>query len=140
MNWAAKGIRLPIGVCQELGYRRVDKALLSEIAQQGGVNIEAILAVEHSFATRSRLVSTDMLSLYSKQPTAFDDKQVIGRSDLWAEIVRKAMEQYAEQGNVVIVGRGGQMVLRYWPTALHVYLYAPVDVRVQRLMQRVQHR
>lgn len=131
----SEGDKIADRVCQELGYRRVDKALLSEIAQQGGVNIEAILAVEHSFATRSRLVSTDMLSLYSKQPTAFDDKQVMD-DQTYGQIVRKAMEQYAEQGNVVIVGRGGQMVLRYWPTALHVYLYAPVDVRVQRLMQR----
>ncbi|MCX7670329.1 MAG: cytidylate kinase-like family protein, partial [Anaerolineae bacterium] len=52
------------------------------------------------------------------------------------QIVRQTMEQYARADNVVIVGRGGQMALRNWPNALHVHLYAAIEVRVQRLMQR----
>jgi cytidylate kinase len=47
------------------------------------------------------------------------------------------MERFAAEGEAIIVGRGGQMVLRDWPTALHVRLYAPPEVRVQRLMQRL---
>jgi len=131
----SEGDRIADLVCQELGYRRVDKAVLSEIAQQAGVDVEAILAMERSFATRARLVSSDMIGLYTKQPTAFD-KQGALDDQTYGQIVRQTIEQYATQGNVVIVGRGGQMVLRYWPTALHVQVYAPVDVRMQRLMQR----
>jgi cytidylate kinase len=47
------------------------------------------------------------------------------------------MEKYAQEGNVVIVGRGGQMILRDWPGVLHVHLYASVEVRVQRLVERL---
>jgi cytidylate kinase len=122
-------------VCQALGYRRVDKALLAEIARQAGVDVEAIVAMERSFATRARLVSSDMRSLYSKQPTAFDSKRALD-DQTYGRIVHDTMEQYAREGNVVIVGRGGQMVLRGWPTALHVLLYAAVEVRTARLMQR----
>ncbi len=131
----SEGDKIADLVCQELGYRRMDKALLSEIARQAGVDVEAILAMERSFATRARLVSSDMLSLYSKQPTAFDSKRALD-DQTYGQIVQGAMEQYAEQGNVVIVGRGGQMVLRGWPTAVHVLLYATVEVRAQRLMRR----
>ncbi len=131
----SEGDRIADLVCQELGYRRVDKALLSEIARQAGVDVEAVLAMERSFATRARLVSSDMLSLYSKQPTAFDSKRAVD-DQTYIRIVRQTMEQVAAEGNVVIVGRGGQMALRDWPTALHVHLYAPIEVRVRRLMQR----
>ena len=131
----SEGDRIADLVCQELGYRRVDKAMLSEIARQAGVNVEAILAMERSFATRSRLVSTDMLALYSKQPSAFDPKMAVD-DQTYGQILRNTMMQYAQEGQVVIVGRGGQMVLRDWPTALHVHLYAGLEARVQRLMQR----
>ncbi|MGC8781291.1 MAG: AAA family ATPase [Anaerolineae bacterium] len=131
----SEGDRIADLVCQELGYRRVDKALLSEVARQAGVDVEAILAMERSFATRARLVSSDMLSLYSKQPTAFDQKRALD-DQTYIQIVRQTMEQYAREGHVVIVGRGGQMALRNWPNALHVHLYAAVEVRIRRLMQR----
>jgi cytidylate kinase len=46
------------------------------------------------------------------------------------------MDRYAAEGNAIIIGRGGQMVLRDYPTALHVHLFAPVEVRTRRIMQR----
>ena len=46
--------------------------------------------------------------------------------------------QLAEQGQIVIIGRGGQMVLRDYPGILHVRIVAPFAVRVTRLQQREQ--
>ena len=132
----SEGDKIADLVCRELGYRRVDKAVLTQVAQQAGVDVEAILATERSFATRARLVSSDMIGLYTKQPTAFDRKSALD-DRTYAQVLRDAMEQFAREGNVVIVGRGGQMVLREWPAALHVHLYAPADVRAQRLMARL---
>ena len=122
-------------LCQQLGYRRIDKEMLSEIAARAGVDVEAVLAMERSFARRARLVSTEMTSLYSKSPGAFDKRLALD-DKTYGEIVRKTLEEYATRGNVVIIGRGGQVVLRDWPSALHVHLYASPEVRVQRLMAR----
>jgi cytidylate kinase len=93
------------------------------------------LAAERDFVRKPRLVSSDMTSLYRKQPTAFGKSSAVDEKT-YAQVLRDALERYAADGNAVIVGRGGQMVLRDWPTALHVHLYAPVDVRVRRLMAR----
>jgi cytidylate kinase len=46
------------------------------------------------------------------------------------------MERFAREGDAIIVGRGGQLVLRDWPGATHVHLYAPLEVRVDRLVER----
>ena len=76
-----------------------------------------------------------MTSLYSRQPGAFEKKAALD-DQTYERVVRETMEQYAQQGDAIIVGRGGQMVLRDWPTALHVHLYAPLKVRTQRVAQR----
>ncbi len=123
-------------LCQTLGYCRVDKAMLSRIAEEAGVDVEAVLAKERSVTHKPRLVSGAMRSLYSKDPSAFEKQDALD-DQTYARVVRETMEQYAQEGNAVIVGRGGQMILQDWPGALHVHLYAPVAVRVQRLMERL---
>ena len=124
-------------LCQELGYCRVDSAMLSQIAEEAGVNVEAVLAKERAVTRRPKLVSGDMTSLYRKDPSAFGKQDAID-DQTYARIVRETMEKHAQEGNAVIVGRGGQMILQDWPTALHVHLYADLEVRVQRLVERLE--
>jgi cytidylate kinase len=131
----SEGDRIADAVCSELGYTKIEKAMLSEIAARAGVDVDAVQAMERSFVARSRLVSTEMTALYNKAPGAFDKKLALD-DKTYGEIVRKTLQEYAEQGNCLIIGRGGQMVLRERPDALHVQLFAPVDVRAPRLMAR----
>ncbi len=55
----------------------------------------------------------------------------------YAKLVRHVITEYAHQGNVIIVGRGGQMILQNVPNALHVQVLAPFDMRVLWLMERL---
>jgi cytidylate kinase len=50
--------------------------------------------------------------------------------------VQNAIRYVANQGRVVIMGRGAQVILRDQPGALHVRLEAPWEDRVQRVKQR----
>ena len=131
----SEGDKLATLLCDELGYCRVDKAMLLHIAEDAGVDVKAVLAAERDFTRRPRLVSSAMTSLYRKQPGAFEKTGALDEKT-YAQVLREAMERFAKEGNAIIVGRGGQMILRDWPTALHVFLYAPLEVRVRRLMAR----
>jgi cytidylate kinase len=122
-------------ICEHLGYCRVDRAVLMHIAEEAGIDAEAVLEMEKGFTKRARLVSGEMTSLYRKQRSAFEKRGVID-DRAYAEVVKNALENYARQGDAIIVGRGGQMILRDWPNALHVRLYAPAEVRARRLMTR----
>jgi cytidylate kinase len=124
-------------LCDRLGYCRVDKAMLSQIAQEAGVDVEAVLEKERSVANKPRLISDQMTSLYGRKPSAFGKSGSID-DQTYARVVRETMERFAQEGNAVIVGRGGQIVLRDWPTALHVHLYAPLPVRIERVKERYQ--
>lgn len=122
-------------LCESLGYCRVDKTMLMQIAEEAGVDIEAIQEMEAGFVTRARLVSGEMTSLYRKQASAFEKRGVLD-DQTYAQVVRDTMEEYARQGNALIVGRGGQMVLRDFPGVLHVRLFADEKIRAERIMAR----
>lgn len=132
----SEGDRIVDLLCQELGYCRVDKAMLTEIAEGAGVDVEAVLAKERAVTRKPKLVSADMTSLYRKDPSAFGKQDALD-DQTYTRVVRETMEKYAQEGNAIIVGRGGQMILQDWPAVLHVHLYADPEVRTQRLMERL---
>jgi cytidylate kinase len=122
-------------ICEKTGLTRMDKALLLKIAEEAGIDVEAVVEMERGFTKRARLVSGEMTSLYRKQASAFDGSRAMD-DRTYAQVLHDTIQDYARQGDALIVGRGGQMVLRDWPGALHVRLYAPEEVRIQRLMAR----
>jgi cytidylate kinase len=48
---------------------------------------------------------------------------------------RQVMQELAAQDNVVIIGRGGNFLLRGHPNALHVRLIADMPYRISRVME-----
>jgi cytidylate kinase len=50
--------------------------------------------------------------------------------------IQAVIYDFARKGDVVIVGRGGQVLLKDLPSALHVRIKAPFDVRVKRITER----
>ena len=122
-------------LCESLGYCKVGKEMVMQIAEEAGVDVDAIHAMEASFVTRARLVSGEMTSLYRKQATAFEKRGAVD-DQTYAKVVRETLEDYARQGNALIVGRGGQMILKDFPGVLHVRLFAAEDIRAQRIAER----
>jgi cytidylate kinase len=51
------------------------------------------------------------------------------------EALGKLMNELAERGEVLLVGRGGSCYLRDHPRAFHVRLVAPMPVRLRRVME-----
>jgi len=131
----SEGDKIGDMLCERLGYCRVDKDVLSQIAKEAGIDVKAVLEQERSVTSRPHLISDQMTSLYDRAPSAFRRKPAMD-DQTYTRIVQEAMEQFARQGQALIIGRGGQMVLRDWPSAVHVHLYAPIEVRIKRLMER----
>ncbi len=131
----SEGDKIADMLCEALGYCRVDKGMLLQIAEEAGVDIAAIQAMESGFVNRARLVSGEMTSLYRKNASAFEKKGVLD-DQTYAKVVSDTVLDYARQGEALIIGRGGQMILRDFPGVLHVRLFATEDVRAKRLMAR----
>lgn len=83
----------------------------------GAGGLEVLLGHTYADMARERVVPAVSDSLYMKTMTA---------------IIR----ELGDRGNIVVLGRGSQMILRELPGALHVLTLAPVELRVQRLATR----
>ncbi len=55
----------------------------------------------------------------------------------YPELIQRVILEYAQAGDVIIVGRGGQMVLGNLPGVLHVQIIAPVERRIHTVMERL---
>src|SRR5208283_3426122 len=60
-------------------------------------------------------------------------------ADIAANLTRRVIEEAAEIGDCVIVGRGSQCILQTRKDAFHVFIYAPRDERLTRLLHRDPH-
>lgn len=49
------------------------------------------------------------------------------------QAIAELMHEYARSGNVVIIGRAGQVILKNHPSTLHVRLISPLPIRVERV-------
>lgn len=65
-------------------------------------------------------------------------EQRIERAADYAELVRQVILEYAEAGDVIIVGRGGHVILRAVPGVLRVRIDGSEAVRIRRVMERFQ--
>ena len=61
-------------------------------------------------------------------PAGLDD-------DRLRHMTRTLIEEIADQGNAIIVGRGGNHILAKRPRTLHVFVRAPLEARMQRVIE-----
>jgi cytidylate kinase len=69
-----------------------------------------------------------------KKPPFWDTWQIQRRKFL--HFIQAVIYDFARKGQIVIVGRGGQVLLRDLPGVLHVRVIAPFEVRVRRIREQ----
>ncbi len=55
-----------------------------------------------------------------------------------AALTRLVIEEAADRGNAVVVGRGARFIIGRRPDAVHVQLHAPLDVRMRHLLAKIE--
>ena len=75
----------------------------------------------------------DLQSIDERNPPPWDFLSIQRRTFL--SFIQKAIYELARKDRVVIVGRGGTLILKDLPGVLHVRIFAPLNVRVRRLME-----
>jgi cytidylate kinase len=115
-----------------LNYRYVDQELPVVVAKRLSTSPEAVDAAEDT--TRNlgeRLISgleagTPELSLAGTSPDTFDQDVV--------REVQAAVREFAQGGNLFLIGRGANAILGRRDDVLRVFMHAPRDWRVHHIM------
>ncbi len=112
----SRGDDVAVAVAGRLSLRLVGREIINRAAQSAGTGEIA-------------LADIDELGLLGVKPTA----AALAR---YREKITEVIEEQAAQGNVLLVGRGGRVVLRGRPGVLHVRIAAPPDRRIATVSSR----
>ena len=121
-------------VASALDWNLLDHALLKKIAERAKVP-EAVAAKydQHVDPWFNQLFKGLWRGGFERAAAAAGEGVVDCEGML--EFTRTAMYEAAEIGRCVIMGRGGQCILRDRKDAFHVFLYAPVEFRARHLQK-----
>ena len=120
-------------LARRLGWKLWDQQLTSEIAQRAQVDESAVCLCDERVDSRLyRLAKAFWRGSYERgmpmgNSRAFD-------TDHMMAMMEEIMGSIAEEGNSVIVGRGGPFFLRDREDTFRVFTYAPREEKVRRLL------
>jgi cytidylate kinase len=111
------GAEIGVALAGRLGYRYVDQDMISQAARSYGVGEEKLTQLDET------------------KPSLFERFDV--ETQQYITVLQSALLDVAEEDNAVIMGRGGQVLLRGIQHVLRVRVMAPLDMRVKRVMKRM---
>ena len=119
----------------QLGWKLWDQSLTEEIARLANCP-KAVVEVreERTDPLYYRLFKSFLRGSYEGSLNAH--KLNVVDSETILKMTERVVQHAAKRGNSVIVGRGSQHFLRNRPDTLRVFLYAPVEDKVRRLLAR----
>ena len=132
-EYGAAGRAVTNGLAERLGYRLLDEDLPVVVAARMGTSPEIVEGIEYRPAGFGQRL---LRSFGAGQPESF--QPITEVEDLHAETqreVERLINEAADAGNVIVVGRLGNVVLRGRPDVLRVFLTAPLAWRVAHIQE-----
>lgn len=152
------GEEIAVQVAQALNLRLIDAEAINRAAQKAGVPQIALAELEHdrerSITNRvlSALQAMPRLSLPSDAGSGYPElpgltipftglfSTTVPPLSAWLDgyvhMVGLVVRGLAREGNVLLVGRGSQVLLQDHPRALHIQVVAPLAHRLDLVMER----
>ena len=120
-------------VAEGLKYDLVDSALLAKIAEHAGVRLEQVMGLDER--SESRMVKWLLKIFTLKVKKIIHEEEPHLKPEGYIEYLTHVIHGMAEKGKIVIVGRGGQFILREKGNAFHVLVIADQSTRLNWLKQ-----
>lgn len=131
----AGGITLGQNLARKLGYHYVDKEIIEEVAEKVKVSSAEVKGFEKSGFTGlmeflDKIVNRDfIIHLVTSEHGYLDEKSYV-------PAVKDIIEHLCLQGNVVIMERGSQYILKGRKNVWHVLLVGDLEHRIRAVMDR----
>jgi uncharacterized protein len=121
-------------LAERLGWKLWDQELTQAIANEAHVDCSEVERHEERVDSRLyRLAKVFWRGSYERG-TPLTTSQAFD-ADCMMRMMKGILDRIAEQGNAVIVGRGSPYLLRERTDAFHVFMYAPRQEKIRRLIQ-----
>ncbi len=133
-QYGAGGKTLGKMVAAELGYEFADSEIIAKVAEMANVSTHWVETVENEAGGKlsrfvSRMVSRPLVDKILKGERGYIDETI------YLDYLVLIIAQIADEGDVVILGRGSQYILDDHPEAFHILMIDEFENRV-RFMQK----
>ena len=132
-QYGAGGKTLGKMIADQLGYTFADRDVIQRIAEEAKVSPRWVESFEKEAGSRmsklvSMMVSQRLVDRILKDERGYLDEKI------YLDYLVLTIAQIADEGNVVIMGRGSQYILRDHPDACHILLVDEFEHRVKFMM------
>jgi len=134
-QFGAGGKTLGEMVAEELGYSFVDDEILQRVARRANVSTHGVEFVAKEAGGRLLKFMSGLISK-SYIERILDDRRGYIDEEVYVDLLNQIICQIAEEGNAVILGRGGQYILRDFEKAFHILLIAHKADRITFMEKR----
>ena len=133
-QYGAGGKTLGKMVATELDYEFADSEIIAKVAEMANVSTHWVQTVENEAGGKlsrfvSRMVSRPLVDKILKGERGYIDETI------YLDYLALIIAQIADEGDVVILGRGSQYILDDHPEAFHILMIDEFENRV-RFMQK----
>ena len=152
-EFASGGLDVAKRLAQKIDYDYLDKEIVAQVADQAKVSHQEVMEFEEEGhinvkAYLSRIIDLDIFKKSHKQDeveekeTTYDERDKVPYSfdtqgwidsDIYRDMICKIVSELGQRSNVMIVGRGGQCILREQAEVVNIRIIASMSDRIARL-------
>jgi cytidylate kinase len=140
-QFGAAGVPIARRLAERFEAEFLDRAIVAQVAVRSGIPETELELYDERLPSLWQRVGAALTagSPEVAMPVAPYPEPLshLSTHDRLVAITRTVIEEAAERGNAVIVGRGGAFILGRRPGVVHVQLHASVDARVRYLISHV---
>lgn len=133
-QFGAGGITLGNMIAGELGYTFADADIVKRIAVEANVSPHWVETVEKEAGGKLSRIISKMVSKPLVERILKDERGYIDE-EMYLDYLILIIAQIADEGNVVILGRGSQYILDDHPDAYHILLINDAENRAKFMME-----
>jgi cytidylate kinase len=123
-------------LARSLGWKIVNQSLVAEVARRAKIDPDVAARYDECIDPWfHRLVKGLWQGGYEGLATTVDTRTM--DSEAMARLAGEIIREAAELGQCVIVGRGGQCILRQRHDVFHVSVFGPHQQKIQRMRDRL---
>jgi cytidylate kinase len=136
-QFGAGGITLGKMVAESLHYTFADSNIIQRLAQEANVSTNWVESFEKEAGSKfSRFISS-MVTKHLVDRVLGDEHGYLDEK-IYLDYLVLIIAQFADEGNVVILGRGSQYILDDHPDAIHILLIDEFENRVKFMMKNYE--
>jgi len=135
-EYGSGGAAVAARLAERLGFKLLDRGLVERIAEEARVPPDVAAKLDERVDPWVRRIGRALWYGGFEAVAAVHGNDVVD-SDRVAALGGRILEAAATAGECVIVGRGGQCLLRGRPDVFHVFVYAPRAECLRNLQARL---